>query len=208
MTKLTKKYDGEGGFVLITALMFLLILTLLGVFGMTTSTLEKQIAGNDRIAKDTFFKTDGGVQVGAQLLEENVSCPNGFKTTTTFIGGVDIDDSSLGYHEFVTDYPGGATTAAEVPTDTIRAARITIDPSQRNDIVPHTNIIAWGVTLATEGSGLESHNGNGGPGVALANSGGTIRYELYSLHKGYQNSEAKIGANWWHIVGKEGNCKY
>lgn len=200
----------EDGFVLIVALMMLVILTLLGTFALNTTNFELQIAGNDKVAKQTFYKADGGTQAGIELLEQNVSCPNGFSTANTSIGGIDNIDRQLAYHENMSDIAGFFTgaTLADIPSDIIRAIRIPDDPANRVDTAPHTNLAAWGETKVLPGSGMQMVAGYEGKGKGLAGAGAYIEYDLHSQHIGVANSEAKLVTQWRHMVGQEGDCNY
>lgn len=53
--------NNEKGSTLIVAIMFLMLLTILGVFATTTSTIELQISGNDKISRMVFYAADSGV---------------------------------------------------------------------------------------------------------------------------------------------------
>jgi len=53
--------NNEKGSVLIVAVIFLMLLTVLGIFATTTSTIELQISGNDKINKMVFYAADSGV---------------------------------------------------------------------------------------------------------------------------------------------------
>ena len=59
----------EDGSVLVITLMMLAFLSLLGVSATTTSTIEVQIAGNDRNFKRNFYKAEAGAMEAAQRLE-------------------------------------------------------------------------------------------------------------------------------------------
>lgn len=59
-----KKNNHESGFVLISAMLFLLILTIVGVMATNTTTVELQIAGNDRIAKQDFYNQEANLTNG------------------------------------------------------------------------------------------------------------------------------------------------
>ena len=206
----------EDGFVLVTAMVMLVILTLLGTFALNTTIFELQISGNDRVAKQTFYKADGGIQAGIELLEQNISCPNGFSTANSSIGGIDNIDLRLAYHENMSDIAGysnpnndnDTVMLARIPSDTIRAIRIPDDPANRVDTAPHTNLAAWGVTKVLPGSGMQMIAGYEGKGKGLAGGGAYIEYDLHSQHIGVVNSEAKIAILWRHMVGQEGNCNY
>ena len=68
----------ESGFVLIGALLILMLLMVIGVSATTNTSLELQIAGNDRTHKETFYQADGGSQLAARLVEESLGTPGGF----------------------------------------------------------------------------------------------------------------------------------
>ncbi|MDA3819828.1 MAG: pilus assembly PilX N-terminal domain-containing protein [Candidatus Delongbacteria bacterium] len=53
--------NNEKGSTLIIAVVFLMLLTILGVFATTTSTIEVQISGNDKINKMVFYAADSGI---------------------------------------------------------------------------------------------------------------------------------------------------
>lgn len=80
--------NNEEGFVLVTGLMILLILTLLGLSATTNTTIELQIAGNDRLHKQTLYQAEGGAITGTELLEQNFNCTTGFTKFPGSAGGV------------------------------------------------------------------------------------------------------------------------
>lgn len=73
----------EDGFVLITAMVMLVILTLLGTFALNTTIFELQIAGNDRVHKETFYKAESGDTLAVEVLEQNIYCADGFSKTAS-----------------------------------------------------------------------------------------------------------------------------
>ena len=54
------RLNNEDGSVLVIALLMLAFLSILGVSATTTSTIEVQIAGNDRNFKQNFYKAEAG----------------------------------------------------------------------------------------------------------------------------------------------------
>lgn len=56
----------EDGYVLILAMAVLLVLTILGIAGVKNSTVELQIAGNERISTVNFYYAEGAAYEGAQ----------------------------------------------------------------------------------------------------------------------------------------------
>ncbi len=58
----------ENGSVLLLSVVMLILLTLLGMFATTTSTIEIQISGNDKIHKQRFYDADSGVSSALSML--------------------------------------------------------------------------------------------------------------------------------------------
>ncbi len=85
--QMEKRLNNEDGFVMVVALMILVILTLIGTAGLETSSFEEQIAGNDWMAKQTFYKGDGGTEIGSEVLEYNFSCGDVKQTKVGRLGG-------------------------------------------------------------------------------------------------------------------------
>lgn len=64
--------------------MMLLVLTMLGIAATTNTSIELQIAGNDRVHKETFYQAEAGAILGSELLEQNFNCSTGFSPTSAF----------------------------------------------------------------------------------------------------------------------------
>ena len=90
-----KSTNNEDGFVLVVALMVMAILSLVGIAGLNTSMFEVQIAGNDWNAKRTFYKADGGISFGAELLEQNFNCSLGFTGTGVIQNIMDVNNKTF-----------------------------------------------------------------------------------------------------------------
>jgi Tfp pilus assembly protein PilX len=77
-----RRLQQQEGAALILAVMILLVLTVLGIYAVTTSTLETKIAGNERVLKDAFYAADGGIDHGRYvislfLFQQNPALPSG-----------------------------------------------------------------------------------------------------------------------------------
>jgi type IV pilus assembly protein PilX len=57
----------EAGATLVVGLVLLLVLTLLGVSGMNTATLEVQMAGNTQFQQDAFQAAETGIDLSISL---------------------------------------------------------------------------------------------------------------------------------------------
>jgi len=74
--------QSQQGAALVIAVLILLILTVLGIYAVTTSTLETKIAGNERFLKDAFYAADGGIDYGRHVIalfltQEDPTLPSG-----------------------------------------------------------------------------------------------------------------------------------
>lgn len=62
-------FQSQQGAALVIAIMILLILTVLGIYAVTTSTLETKIAGAERSYKVAFYTADAGEPVGVNIIK-------------------------------------------------------------------------------------------------------------------------------------------
>lgn len=224
-----KIIDNDGGFVLVVALLMLLILVIIGTGALNTSNFDLRIAGNEKVHKQTFYNADAGTELASRLVEENISCPEGFEATVdTDADGNDdaaaivsaaaiagmTDAQALANNIIVpvldfalpdpNDQLPSDTPAIELPSPANRDAFI----PATSLVLPNTNLIMGGVTRVNEGSGLAMNSAYLGLGYAAASGGSNISYEINSQHLGQVNSESIVGIRWRHIVGLEGECNY
>jgi len=68
-----KLFAQEDGFVLVTSMLIMVVLTVIGLSATSTSTIELQIAGNDRIAKENFYAAEAASLDAAARLEDETS---------------------------------------------------------------------------------------------------------------------------------------
>ncbi len=197
----------EEGFVLVTALMMLVILTMLGLATIMTSTVELKIAGNDRVHKKTFYKADAGTETGSVLTYENALCINssGFaETGTTGKADFGFFKTSLNFAE-----PGQGTLTLPDGTNS-DALYYTVS----GDITePHTNFTVYGIAEKTAGSGLQMISGYRGLGGGSAAGGTHIRYAVNSQRSGSRNSRSTVTLDWrisTHLINNASSfdCKY
>lgn len=213
----------EDGFLLVLTMFVLVVLTLIGISATNLSRIELQIAGNDRVHKETFYQADGGTEVGAHLLEENIACPLGFTgvgTSPLLIGTVEITrdllpapgDAANKYNFWKNETdPDLLATPIQYPSDTQRHIRFLADntvPIAADNTKPHTNLHFFGNTSLSTGNALQMIAGYEGTGYSAATGGGQLVTNVDSQHVGLINSLSNIKINWRHIIGHEGTCKY
>lgn len=61
MEKKVSSLNNEKGVVLLAAVMFLLLVTVIGIFAATTSNIELQISGYNKVSKMVFYAADSGI---------------------------------------------------------------------------------------------------------------------------------------------------
>ena len=177
----------EGGFVLVVALMIMAILSLIGLAGLTTSMFEVQIAGNEWVAKQTFYQADGGIGLAEHLIFENAICSsvkNGFAQAN--IGG-DIVVKDLKFSE------SNATNLEKIDNSERYAVYY---PYGTSDAEPHTNFLSKYEKVINPGTGLQMISGYEGLGAGAAAGGTSRKYEIASQHQGRKSSESLIMSQW------------
>jgi len=202
------KHHYEEGFVLVTALMMLVALSLLGLATIMTSTVELKIAANDRVHTETFYRADGGTEIGTVLAYENALCMN----AGGFTEGTVPDQRDIGFlrvQNLSLAEPGQGTDT--LPDDLTRDAVYSTVPG--DDAQPHTNFTVNGVVENADGSGLQMISGYRGLGRSSAAGGAHIRYAVNSQRLGPRNSRSTVTLQWrmsGHLINSASSfdCKY
>jgi len=210
--------SSEEGFMLVTALVMLVVLTFLGLAAILNSIVEVRISGNDRLYKETFYQADGGTETGTVLAYENALCINagGFASTGTDADGNDYAD--LGFIRAVNlqfGDPGQGTAA--LPADPDGANPPVRDAVHYTDMgvdaEPHTNFTINGITENTEGSGLQMISGYRGLGRGSSAGGSHVRYTINAQRVGERGSESTVTLHWrmsGHLINNASSfdCTY
>lgn len=220
MSLFIESRNNEEGFVLVTALLIMLVLTIIGIAGSLNTSTELLIAGNDRTFKETFFNADGGVEVGQELLEQNIACITGFATNSTYSfndpDAAGHDNSLIEGTFFIKSNDFWRNfSPTDVPSDYndddsygIQNRDIFFPVDSYNKSVPHTNLNVAGSTKLTTGAAIQMAAGYEGPGMGIGAGGAYLVYDVFSQHLGKNNSESVIHVYYRHIIGQEGSCYY
>ncbi|MFO7784098.1 MAG: PilX N-terminal domain-containing pilus assembly protein [Desulfatiglandales bacterium] len=198
----------EGGFVLVLTLMIMMLLLMIGIFATTSTNLELQIATADRNHTVAFYNAEAGLEIASALLEENISCPEGFSgTADRMIGPVQVYNSSLAF--WVNDTPEDDDVLAFLndPAGEADFAVASAYPWAFPDPNSVTSIRVGGRVSYVPGAALQMAAGYVGLGKAAAAGGSVLLYDIYSHHLGLQNSSTTLHLQWRHVVGQEGPCR-
>ena len=97
--------DNDGGSVLMTTVLIMIILTSIGIFAINTSSIEMMISGNEKFHKQAFYNAEGAIRSVYPLLDDirlgiDPATLSGTYPGLSFVGGVndfwdeDIDDDN------------------------------------------------------------------------------------------------------------------
>ena len=169
-----KYLNNDKGFVLIVSLILLVVLMIIGIAATNTTTIELQIAGNDKAQKQTFYNSDGGSEVAMALLEENIT-ESGFDSAGDYFG---VDVSSPAF--YMNETMSGADASVTFPSGTTELRFFNSPPE------------------FADGSGAQTAAGYEGLG-----KGGGSAYQdftIQSLSEGPINTETAIRVRWRHLI--------
>ncbi len=229
MTPFISIARNENGFVLVAALLTLLLLVIIGASATTTSTFEVQIAGNEKVYNMAFYQANGGVDLGAEILEQNISCRTGFRN---LIGDNTVGDSTVAQASrplvAISDFQYNTRTSlvykplsAEEQAllvaagATVEASQIpdmflpgTVDPADPDTTTPRTLVSFAGQNEWNPGGSIQMAAGYEGQGKGSSGGGVIMVYDVTSRHIGIGNCESTVHQQWRHVVGQEGPCNY
>lgn len=229
MKILHSKLKDEGGFVLVVSMVMLVVLSLFGTFALNTTTFELQIAGNDKVFKDTFYKAESGDNLGVEVLEQNIYCADGFDRTNTISsylnkGSVAVTDINgkvrahgwtTGAHtvEGLAFYLNESAWDQGSDDDSIC---VPLQPDQPNISFPissigtdiekdtdRTDVYLGGAVRKLPGGALQMAAGYERLGKSSAAGGAVRKYDLIARHRGVASSEAVVVLGWEHLIGTE-----
>ncbi|MDH3346702.1 MAG: pilus assembly PilX N-terminal domain-containing protein [Desulfobulbaceae bacterium] len=199
----------ENGFVLVAALMFLVILTIIGLSTSSTMQVEHMISRNERLAQKNFYGADAGTEVAIEVIEQNIACPKGFRvdgaTNSSHIKGVEVMTSDL----YANSSVPSSTELLKYPSDDTGYRDITYPPRVAGTSPDlHTNISVFQTKKPTDGQGRESNSGYEGNGRGDGTGGVHYLYDIHSKLYGFEGSEAIVRVGYRHLVGTAGDCVY
>jgi len=208
----------QGGVALVIAVLILLVLTVIGVYAITTATFETKIAGFGREFKEAFYTADSGEPIGIDVIKAIIhyvpstrsdlpdSCP--WKT-------VGVIHNSL-FTEIFTD--GITDTDNDVDPQDGRNDDVVRDSSRDMEFTgpqigfhesSHTQLRADIDRLASyqiTGGAQQFASGYEGIGSGGGGSVGII-YEIDSVGRypyTYTNAQSELEAGYRYVVGVAG----
>jgi Tfp pilus assembly protein PilX len=153
------------GATLVIGLLTLVLLTLIGIAATSTSRMEVQISGNDKVVKEAFYATEFGVTRGEMALE---ALTTRLDLNEDNVAGHYAQDTRPAWHDLqwnnsdsvqvpVASLPSGLKVAA-LPRYTIEERRFTRDSLTIGIGVP-TGIYQFDISARGVGSNAASEVG-------------------------------------------------
>lgn len=167
----------QDGTVLIVALLMLILLTVIGISASTISSIDIQIAGNEKFYKIAFYAADGGTEAGSELLEKNIDS-RGF--TTSSIGSATIYNLTFWSQTGVVE---PATNDATIALP-----------------VGNVGLKYLGNTELSTGGAIQLVAGYEGKGKGASGSGAFLVHDIWSESSTQVAARAKVKTRWRHMI--------
>ncbi|MBM9535542.1 pilus assembly PilX family protein [Desulfobulbus alkaliphilus] len=178
-----KILNNEQGFVLVTALMILVMVTIIGIAATNTTIFELQISGNETATQMAFYGADAGNEVAKELIEQAIEA----RGLPDDVGIISISNNDFWLNDVLDpdpeiDSPTLANQDAELPFNN-----------------GTTRLRIGGQPELAYGGAIQMAAGYEGVGKGAAGGGSLINYTIRSHHEGVKNSEQQIRGQWRHV---------
>jgi len=195
----------QGGVALVIAVLILLVLTVIGVYAITTATFETKIVGFDREFKEAFYTADSGEPIGIDVIKKVIhyvpTSPSNLSTLSADpLWDNILNDELFDNNEIFTDRSDQTYVDDPISAPNIQATGQQIGfPSSS-----HTRLRADIDRLASyqiTGGAQQFASGYEGIGSGGGGSVGII-YEIDSVgNYTYTNAQSELEAGYRHVVG-------
>jgi len=188
--KLKQLFSDERGAVLAIALLIMLALALIGLAAIFTSTMELDIARNERLAKESFYMADGGTTLAPIIIEEALET-----RALPAMAGITINDANL-----MSELLGSATNndkATDLPNNN---PDIITEVNGKDIDVDIDRIAAY----ALAGGAAEFAAGYEGIGGGGASGGIAVFYRVDSQGSAAGTSKAQVETYYRKVINIAG----
>jgi hypothetical protein len=191
------------------ALLILILIFLVGIGLSRRSTTDIMISNNMKTAVEAFYGAESGLDIGADLVEQNLACSLGFDDPDndgkTIIGGrIMVTNLTFWRNE-----ESGDPTGSHLTNDAIIAYYPPDYDPVANPDAPHTNIAIGGPVRFAAGAAIQMAAGYEGLGKGAGAGGANIIFSVVVDHMGARHSSAMHEIQWIHKIGLDpGDCIY
>jgi len=190
----------QSGSPMIIVVVILAVIAIGVTFTARNSTRDLTVAGMDSLHKLTINEADGATELASELLEQNLSCADGFSdgAVTNLATKQKIKVTEK---RFWQNNMNSAVTPELGDPDALDF----YFPADTNDNpqIPYTAVSLGGRTSFARGGAIQMSAGYEGKGKGSASGGGLMKFELMVLRKNVKDSEATCKMEWMHVIGSE-----
>ena len=199
MKKSISIINNEKGSLILIVVLFLISVTWIGIFALTTTTIETQIAANDKFHKMAFYNADSGVYSIPKIISEAVNN----KATPNIATPAYLNPALASLYTY---FDSGITD--DGPASTFYRELAGFNPWDAapdiSFLLGSTDIVQVDVhrqkTVHLAGGGAEFGAAAEGPGTSLNG----IFYSLDSFGTGPDGAQSNIGAVYLKVIGVAG----
>jgi Tfp pilus assembly protein PilX len=198
MKRLSSLKTDEQGSVIIVALVILVLLTIIGLSASSTTSIETQIAGNEKFQKAAFNNADSGVPVTAKLVTAMLTTNSepAIANVTYLMPGITPGTVVTDTSNKVIDQLSAGAPSSTVAYD--NRSDIQLSFSGNNTASIDIQRTGQSPVAGSEIGGASGYESIGG---GSAGGGTEIYYNLNSTGQGPSNSQSVITANYRKVVG-------
>lgn len=194
---LKQTFRSEHGSALITAVLILMVVTVIGIIASRTADIELRIATHDKVHKMTWFATDAAIEgVVPELVEQALEMRLSEEDMENIEELIQIrtDVLSITHPRFFLNEP--STCELNVPTRDNADIVLAAEALGHADV----HVRVYGPTMAMGGGSLLMVEGYHGEGKGAASGGTMILYTLRGFGMGESNSQARLANQWRHVI--------
>ncbi len=193
--------NNERGIALVLTMIFLVVLSLMGITALRSSRVELQIAGNEKWATDSFYRSESGNDTMTRLLEDVSSGKVGGANTPTkdfAYGEILITELDFDLSDPQETEPAWAESGNSnhlIADVFMPKENVSVDGNTYtiNNNWPLTQIITGKLQKPIPGSSTETSRPAGSSSKAKAT------FDVWTRNNGIFNAESVLHTRWLHI---------
>ena len=190
MTTFSATLGNEKGSVLVVGMLIMVLLTVIGIAATTTTSIEVNIAGNNRWYQVAFYAAEGGTETGIELVEQNIEVAGFDDNGEGEFELGDVRGTNLEFYMNPVPDPANLTPDAYFPGNYL----------DYSADAAHTNLTFGQSSGLSVGGAIQMAAGYEGKGKAAAGGGAFMLYDIYSDRQGDGNAEAVVRLQWMHVM--------
>ena len=199
MKKSISMINNEKGSLILIVVLILMSVTLIGIFALNTTTIETQIAANDKFYKIAFYNADSGIYSIPKIISKAMNN----KATPNLANPAYLDPDLASIYTYL-----DAGTTDDGPEPTFYRELAGFDPHDDDPdisfIFGRTHVVRVDVErqkiVNLSGGGAEFASAAEGAGVSSKG----IYYGLDSFGTGPGGAQSNIGAVYLKVIGAAG----